>query len=106
MLRRPPRSTRTDTLLPYTTLFRSMARIAAGDIAVADMAAAERADGELHRTARDGRLAQVEALARTAGPAAHHDHADFGAAQERILRPFAEVRIGPLDLVEIGRAHV
>src|SRR3546814_15415753 len=25
MLRRPPRSTRTDTLFPYTTLFRSMA---------------------------------------------------------------------------------
>src|SRR3546814_19838900 len=25
MLRRPPRSTRTDTLLPYTTLFRSVA---------------------------------------------------------------------------------
>src|SRR3546814_8578790 len=25
MLRRPPRSTRTDTLLPYTTLFRSCA---------------------------------------------------------------------------------
>src|SRR3546814_12678116 len=24
MIRRPPRSTRTDTLLPYTTLFRSM----------------------------------------------------------------------------------
>src|SRR3546814_8471407 len=26
MLRRPPRSTRTDTLFPYTTLFRSEAR--------------------------------------------------------------------------------
>src|SRR3546814_1295946 len=26
MIRRPPRSTRTDTLFPYTTLFRSMAR--------------------------------------------------------------------------------
>src|SRR3546814_5603955 len=26
MLRRPPRSTRTDTLFPYTTLFRSNAR--------------------------------------------------------------------------------
>src|SRR3546814_3763184 len=26
MLRRPPRSTRTDTLFPYTTLFRSLAR--------------------------------------------------------------------------------
>src|SRR3546814_13713710 len=26
MIRRPPRSTRTDTLFPYTTLFRSQAR--------------------------------------------------------------------------------
>src|SRR3546814_1409214 len=26
MIRRPPRSTRTDTLLPYTTLFRSLER--------------------------------------------------------------------------------
>src|SRR3546814_16519032 len=29
MIRRPPRSTRTDTLFPYTTLFRSSAQIAA-----------------------------------------------------------------------------
>src|SRR3546814_8090498 len=28
MLRRPPRSTRTDTLLPYTTLFRSSVLLA------------------------------------------------------------------------------
>src|SRR3546814_13504801 len=28
MLRRPPRSTRTDTLFPYTTLFRSWASLA------------------------------------------------------------------------------
>src|SRR3546814_13788836 len=27
MIRRPPRSTRTDTLFPYTTLFRSQARL-------------------------------------------------------------------------------
>src|SRR3546814_10086859 len=27
MIRRPPRSTRTDTLFPYTTLFRSLAQI-------------------------------------------------------------------------------
>src|SRR3546814_18043630 len=32
MIRRPPRSTRTDTLFPYTTLFRS-ARIKLGEIA-------------------------------------------------------------------------
>src|SRR3546814_3454417 len=30
MIRRPPRSTRTDTLFPYTTLFRSRAAAAAG----------------------------------------------------------------------------
>src|SRR3546814_14168905 len=27
MIRRPPRSTRTDTLFPYTTLFRSLPRV-------------------------------------------------------------------------------
>src|SRR3546814_17538166 len=34
MIRRPPRSTRTDTLFPYTTLFRSFvtAAVARGDI--------------------------------------------------------------------------
>src|SRR3546814_6381047 len=30
MIRRPPRSTRTDTLFPYTTLFRSARRLIAG----------------------------------------------------------------------------
>src|SRR3546814_6990168 len=32
MIRRPPRSTRTDTLFPYTTLFRSLARAVRGRI--------------------------------------------------------------------------
>src|SRR3546814_2005192 len=31
MIRRPPRSTRTDTLFPYTTLFRSPAELKAVD---------------------------------------------------------------------------
>src|SRR3546814_14482918 len=31
MIRRPPRSTRTDTLFPYTTLFRSSATFAAAE---------------------------------------------------------------------------
>src|SRR3546814_4489969 len=31
MLRRPPRSTRTDTPFPYTTLFRSRAEVHRGD---------------------------------------------------------------------------
>src|SRR3546814_7189127 len=33
MIRRPPRSTRTDTLFPYTTLFRSTSRSSGGDTA-------------------------------------------------------------------------
>src|SRR3546814_7665023 len=45
MIRRPPRSTRTDTLFPYTTLFRSLA----GDIGAddADAVAALDAKGEV-----------------------------------------------------------
>src|SRR3546814_17697358 len=34
MIRRPPRSTRTDTLFPYTTLFRSVER-GVGDVVLA-----------------------------------------------------------------------
>src|SRR3546814_5961087 len=33
MIRRPPRSTRTDTLFPYTTLFRSMMAMRLGGAA-------------------------------------------------------------------------
>src|SRR3546814_14169162 len=32
MIRRPPRSTRTDTLFPYTTLFRSAAEVKDGRV--------------------------------------------------------------------------
>src|SRR3546814_12580573 len=32
MIRRPPRSTRTDTLFPYTTLFRSLAEGVGADL--------------------------------------------------------------------------
>src|SRR3546814_9534053 len=32
MIRRPPRSTRTDTLFPYTTLFRAYPQFAAADL--------------------------------------------------------------------------
>src|SRR3546814_8158876 len=39
MIRRPPRSTRTDTLFPYTTLFRSPPAARAGDDEVCPVAA-------------------------------------------------------------------
>src|SRR3546814_14656974 len=36
MIRRPPRSTRTDTLFPYTTLFRSVAGAAGQNPAIGE----------------------------------------------------------------------
>src|SRR3546814_6669468 len=45
MIRRPPRSTRTDTLFPYTTLFRSRDRATMRH-------ACQRGDGGLHELVR------------------------------------------------------
>src|SRR3546814_19226406 len=58
MIRRPPRSTRTDTLFPYTTLFRSlMDRSAAlSDRSALEMAEA-RCEALLERVAREEGLA-------------------------------------------------
>src|SRR3546814_4368204 len=61
MIRRPPRSTRTDTLFPYTTLFRSRGGIDAGD-----MASGRKRGRELARSAAEiengaGVARQVEA---------------------------------------------
>src|SRR3546814_5927168 len=53
MIRRPPRSTRTDTLLPYTTLFRSRARTTRGG-GLVERGAADGQDG-LGVAALDGR---------------------------------------------------
>src|SRR3546814_13616270 len=70
MIRRPPRSTRTDTLFPYTTLFRSLR--AQG---------ADRGDGPLHfgeeeRARMDARLA-----AEGVSPLADDGDARLGEAQ-------------------------
>src|SRR3546814_11186158 len=45
MSRRPPRSTRTDTLFPYTTLFRSPLALRTGhDVQIVEVVAVRRAD--------------------------------------------------------------
>src|SRR3546814_3073846 len=52
MIRRPPRSTRTDTLFPYTTLFRSLYQSAQSDSftpEASDGSAATGGEGELYR---------------------------------------------------------
>src|SRR3546814_7448270 len=59
MIRRPPRSTRTDTLFPYTTLFRSRLGHAAGSDGGAAGAQAGIGFQPVHRGggARDDRVA-------------------------------------------------
>src|SRR3546814_6766233 len=60
MIRRPPRSTRTDTLFPYTTLFRS-----AAEIRQAGSGASERLEGHArrwHRRVREGKVPGERAL--------------------------------------------
>src|SRR3546814_10867228 len=58
MLRRPPRSTRTDTLFPYTTLFRSMIEsqlVPAAAILAAEAVAQEQIEPGKGRAPRRGR---------------------------------------------------
>src|SRR3546814_8906444 len=72
MIRRPPRSTRTDTLFPYTTLFRSLAEHAN---ASGHVQAEHRPDQEelrrLHRLVHRDVLAghQLPGACRRRGPA-------------------------------------
>src|SRR3546814_17308081 len=55
MIRRPPRSTRTDTLFPYTTLFRSIVQAVADHQAVvAVLALGDQYDLELRAVDADG----------------------------------------------------
>src|SRR3546814_16878202 len=102
MIRRPPRSTRTDTLFPYTTLFRSSALIRL-DVArvvvafhledrglpVADIDHARVLAGALDHPGGLGRqLAEVDARGLVGAMLRPHDRKDA---------EFGE---------EIGRAHV
>src|SRR3546814_10052930 len=72
MIRRPPRSTRTDTLLPYTTLFRSAVLLRAHDGNAPD-------DLEAGRRAVEEEGGQ--ALARVVGGAQHGDEV-LGRSEE------------------------
>src|SRR3546814_11835772 len=95
MIRRPPRSTRTDTLFPYTTLFRSPARAKASRRAArqgpllrpvrqrrvgppdAQRVAEDLSPAQLHRQLLREKLAAVSALS---------DHAVQRAARRQIGR--------------------
>src|SRR3546814_11971455 len=53
MMRRPPRSTRTDTLFPYTTLFRSWAAPHLAEGGVGDIGEELRCASRLQHRAKD-----------------------------------------------------
>src|SRR3546814_8134927 len=74
MIRRPPRATRTDTLFPYTTLFRSPGGARAGDHRGDDRAGDRRdADVRAHPPGR-GVADGVGAEGRTAMVARSEEH--------------------------------
>src|SRR3546814_6012444 len=99
MIRRPPRSTRTDTLFPYTTLFRS----AAGD-----------AHEELHlelalavlQHRADRRLRHVEQAGGAGDRAGHHDGVEDFHLSEIHALSIGSRAISGNYVTQIGRAHV
>src|SRR3546814_14636322 len=111
MMRQPPRSTRTDTLFPYTTLFRSVV----DDGAVGDAGAVgERVRGvaavvhqvdDVDATHADQVIGEQAAVA--APPhrlAAHHGDGRFGGESQQLLDALREpVR---LHVVGVGAERV
>src|SRR3546814_7666585 len=67
IIRRPPRSTRTDTLFPYTTLFRSLHRVerhVGADVAAAVAVRPRRADEMLFRQRSEEHTSELQSLMR------------------------------------------
>src|SRR3546814_13424862 len=112
MIRRPPRSTRTDTLFPYTTLFRSVAvrdRVAGLDRAVLGQAG-DHPDDVYPRGCRGRPPADLRAADRQLPDRRADGDPAEPRGGDRGPRPPAGFRLrrrdGLADGLEIGRAHV
>src|SRR3546814_12481194 len=96
MIRRPPRSTRTDTRFPYTTRFRSQQlavgeHVAAHEGAAPELRAADRGDGVVEEPAAGGQQRRQRREVRIdAGLADVLGHADRG---DGIEIPAGEVAV-------------
>src|SRR3546814_11527732 len=106
MIRRPPRSTRTDTLFPYTTLFRSAIAVddVHGEVALAGNAHRGRdLSRDLHGAVHIGDVADEEAeLSAADADVADLDTAAFGAAQFADDVAFERFKIRPGQSIGIG----
>src|SRR3546814_3399881 len=88
MIRRPPRSTRTDTLFPYTTLFRSIALGTDDDRPKRHVHARDSAD---HRTVK---------------AASSGNSAEFAVAVEGVITAeHLDIGLDSKGLGSIGRRH-
>src|SRR3546814_17064279 len=116
MIRRPPRSTRTDTLFPYTTLFRSGSEKPRppGSVhrilqALAGLELRLHARLDLHRLA-GARVAAGRGLSLRDGKGAEHDQAHLVAAPQRtgdrVENRFNRLSvIGTLNNLRTGNRH-
>src|SRR3546814_8330546 len=80
MVRRPPRSTRTDPSVPYTTLFRSLGRL---DLILGSIAAADLDPARLHRLGDDTLERDAQQAVLKAGIAGFHEVSELEAPLER-----------------------
>src|SRR3546814_12220359 len=102
MRRRPPRSTRTDTLFPYTTLFRSRAKIRRSDAAGSAWPRSGKQAGDLVRCAPDGELQGCVRMLGMSMDRLERSHAvrrDAAAAEQRL-----DVRRVPLSSMSSDEA--
>src|SRR3546814_9402012 len=90
MIRRPPRSTRTDTLLPYTTLFRSC--LAVGVARDRDRSGGRRGHLRSHRRQVGWTVAPIPGRAQA-----------FVAIAKGHARPIAQPALR--EALDVGRRH-
>src|SRR3546814_18850513 len=94
MIRRPPRSTRTDTLFPYTTLFRSCDRTGCrpGN-------RGEQGPGAAIRFARISALSQLMSACLSGDFLRRHARSKFDQSKRAVM-------VGPLEEAKAGDDHV
>src|SRR3546814_15594425 len=80
MIRRPPRSTRTDTLFPYTTLFRSV----------------DLAERDHHPAAIAGDFERLDAVLRH-----REEQCEFGRNRLAVLAEFGATAADRLDIADV-----